>query len=141
MKIARFSHEGAIAFGIVDDDELVVLEKDPMFAGFGTTGERLAVSSVKLLSPVIPRSKVVVMGSDFFASAAAEAEAEVRLRVPAGWPEPAPQQASLHAHGGATLLFEVVAGSRPARRARVAAELTVDGHRFGQQAEALVDVG
>jgi 2-keto-4-pentenoate hydratase/2-oxohepta-3-ene-1,7-dioic acid hydratase in catechol pathway len=76
MKIARFSHEGVIAFGIVDDDELVVLEKDPMFAGFDTTGERIAVSAVKLLSPVIPRSKVVVMGSDFFTSAAAEAEDE-----------------------------------------------------------------
>jgi glyoxylase-like metal-dependent hydrolase (beta-lactamase superfamily II) len=72
---------------------------------------------------------------------AAEAEAEVRLLVPEGWPEPAPQQVSLPAHGDATLRFDVVVGSRPARRARVAAELTVDGRPFGQQAEALVDVG
>ena len=28
----------------------------------------------------------------------------------------------------------------PVRRARIAAELSVGGHRFGQQAEALVDV-
>ncbi|PEF89479.1 DUF2437 domain-containing protein, partial [Bacillus cereus] len=34
MKIARFSHRDAIAYGIVDDDELVQLAGDPMFAGF-----------------------------------------------------------------------------------------------------------
>jgi glyoxylase-like metal-dependent hydrolase (beta-lactamase superfamily II) len=69
-----------------------------------------------------------------------EAEAEVRLLVPVGWREPSPQQVVLFAHGSATLRFEVAVGARPARRARVAAELTVDGRPFGQQAEALVDV-
>ncbi|MBG6212199.1 MAG: fumarylacetoacetate hydrolase family protein [Cryobacterium sp.] len=63
MKIARFSHEGAIAFGIVDDDELVVLTNDPMFAGFDTTGDRVALADVKLLAPVIPRSKIVAVMS------------------------------------------------------------------------------
>lgn len=72
---------------------------------------------------------------------AAEASVEIRLRVPDGWPEPAPQEVSLAAHGDATLRFDVVAGPRPARRARVAADLAVDGRPFGQQAEALVDVG
>ncbi|KFF59867.1 2-hydroxyhepta-2,4-diene-1,7-dioate isomerase [Cryobacterium sp. MLB-32] len=61
MKIARFSHEGAIAFGIVDDDELVVLKSDPMFAGYDTTGERVDLVDVKLLAPVIPRSKVIAL--------------------------------------------------------------------------------
>jgi hypothetical protein len=32
-------------------------------------------------------------------------------------------------------------GDEPVRRARLAAELTVAGVPFGQQAEALVDVG
>ena len=72
---------------------------------------------------------------------AAEADAEVRLRVPPGWREAAPQRATLPASGVATVTFHVVAGSEPERRARVAAELTVDGRPFGQQAEALVDVG
>jgi len=67
MKIARFSHDGGIAFGVVDDDELVVLGGDPMFAGFEPTGERVALHDVKLLAPVIPRSKVVVMGDAYFA--------------------------------------------------------------------------
>lgn len=69
MKIARFSREGTIAFGIVDDDELVVLKGDPMFAGYEPTGERIGLHGVKLLAPVIPRSKVVVIGNAYFASA------------------------------------------------------------------------
>ena len=67
MKIARYSYQGAIAFGIVDDDELVVLASDPMFAGFDTTGDRVALVDVKLLAPVIPRSKIVaVVSADAF---------------------------------------------------------------------------
>ncbi len=65
MKIARFSHDGVIAFGIVDDDELVVLKGDPMFAGFDPTGERVALHDAKLLAPVIPRSKVVAVGKNY----------------------------------------------------------------------------
>jgi len=61
MKIARFSHDGAIAFGVVDDDALVVLKGDPMFAGYEPTGERVPLADAKLLAPVIPRSKVVVL--------------------------------------------------------------------------------
>ncbi|HVL62494.1 MAG TPA: DUF2437 domain-containing protein, partial [Microbacterium sp.] len=41
MRIARFSHQDAIRYGIVDDVDLVVLDGDPMFAGFDTTGERV----------------------------------------------------------------------------------------------------
>lgn len=70
MKIARFNHEGAIAFGIVDDDELVVLKGDPMFAGFDPTGERVAFKDAKLLAPVIPRSKVVAVGKNYHDHAA-----------------------------------------------------------------------
>lgn len=68
MKIARFSVNGADPrFGIVDDDELVVLEGDPMFSGYGTTGERVPLSAAKLLAPVIPRSKVVCVGRNYAA--------------------------------------------------------------------------
>ena len=66
MKIARFSSNGSDPrFGIVDDDELVVLVGDPMFSGFDTTGERVPRSAVKLLAPVIPRSKVVAVGKNY----------------------------------------------------------------------------
>ncbi|WP_439592466.1 fumarylacetoacetate hydrolase family protein [Microbacterium sp.] len=65
MRIARFSHQDAIRFGIVDGGELVVLNGDPMFAGFDTTGERVPIGDVALLAPVIPRSKVVCVGRNY----------------------------------------------------------------------------
>ncbi len=65
MKIARFSHDGAISYGILDDDELVVLAGDPLYAGFDTTGERVALTNATLLAPVIPRSKVVAVGKNY----------------------------------------------------------------------------
>lgn len=65
MKIARFSSGGDPRFGIVDGDELVVLRGDPMFAGFDTTEERVALADVTLLAPVIPRSKVVAVGKNY----------------------------------------------------------------------------
>jgi len=72
MKIARFSHGDTIAFGIVDEEEheLVVLKSDPLFAGFETTGERVALAEAKLLAPVIPRSKVVAVGKNYHDHAA-----------------------------------------------------------------------
>ena len=84
MKIARFSHENAIAFGIVDEeeDELVVLKADPMFAGYEPTGERVPLSEAKLLAPVIPRSKIVAVGRNYHDHAAemgGEAPAEPLL--------------------------------------------------------------
>lgn len=65
VRIARFSHQDAIKYGIVDDVELVVLAGDPMFAGFDTTGERVPLSDVALLAPVIPRSKIVAVGRNY----------------------------------------------------------------------------
>jgi glyoxylase-like metal-dependent hydrolase (beta-lactamase superfamily II) len=66
--------------------------------------------------------------------------AVVRLAVPAGWPEPAAQEVALPPLGEAVLRFALPAGAAPARRARVAADVTVGDTPFGQQAEALVDV-
>jgi hypothetical protein len=71
---------------------------------------------------------------------AGPAEAIVGLAVPAGWVAPEPRQVSLPAHGTDVVRFELRAGPEPTRRARVAADLTVDGRPLGQQAEALVDV-
>ena len=74
MRVARFAREGEDPrYAVVDEpgsgesgDQLVVLKGDPMFAGFQPTGERIPLSSeVKLLAPVIPRSKVVCVGMNF----------------------------------------------------------------------------
>jgi len=71
MKVARFSVAGGDPrFGIVDGDDLVVLAGDPMFAGFVPLDERVAIADVKLLAPVIPRSKVVCVGLNYSAHAA-----------------------------------------------------------------------
>lgn len=71
MKIARFLHEGEISFGILDPAEtgdsveVVELSGDPMIAGYDTTGRRLPFADVRLLAPVIPRSKVVCVGKNY----------------------------------------------------------------------------
>jgi 2-keto-4-pentenoate hydratase/2-oxohepta-3-ene-1,7-dioic acid hydratase in catechol pathway len=66
VKIARFNQDGGDPrYGIVDEDDLVVLAGDPLFSGFDTTGERIPVDSVKLLAPVIPRSKIVCVGMNY----------------------------------------------------------------------------
>ncbi|GAA4355229.1 fumarylacetoacetate hydrolase family protein [Microbacterium rhizosphaerae] len=65
MRIARFSHQDSIRYGIVDEGELVVLAGDPMFAGYDTTGERVPLSDAALLAPVIPRSKIVAVGRNY----------------------------------------------------------------------------
>lgn len=70
MKIARFSHDDAIMYGIVDESDLVVLAGDPMFAGYETTGARVPLADAVLLAPVIPRSKVVCVGKNYHDHAA-----------------------------------------------------------------------
>ncbi|MFD1715744.1 fumarylacetoacetate hydrolase family protein [Amnibacterium flavum] len=67
MKIARFSSDGDPRYGILDEEEgeLVVLAGDPMFSGYQTTGERVALADVRLLAPVIPRSKVICVGLNY----------------------------------------------------------------------------
>ena len=76
MKIARFSTGADPRYGILDGDELVVLRGDPMFSGFDTTEERLPLADVKLLAPVIPRSKVIAVGRNY-RDRAAETGSEV----------------------------------------------------------------
>jgi 2-keto-4-pentenoate hydratase/2-oxohepta-3-ene-1,7-dioic acid hydratase in catechol pathway len=70
VRIARFSHGGDVAFGIVegpgeDPADLVVgVASGHPFAPLQLTGESLPLSSVKLLGPVLP-SKVVCIGKNY----------------------------------------------------------------------------
>lgn len=70
MKIARFSHDDAILFGIVDESDLVVLTGDPLYAGYETTGDRVPIADAVILAPVIPRSKIVCVGKNYHDHAA-----------------------------------------------------------------------
>lgn len=65
MQIARFAHGDNPRYGIVDGDDLVVLKSDPLFDSYETTGERVPLDGARLLSPVIPRSKVVALGRNY----------------------------------------------------------------------------
>ena len=68
-------------------------------------------------------------------------EVTIALVVPAGWrAEPATAAAEVPGRATATFAFTVTPGETPCRRARIGADLTVGATRFGQHAEALVDV-
>ena len=71
MKVVRFEAEGEISYGVLDEAEdgrgveIVELTSDPLVSGFDTTGRRLRLDAVRLLAPVIPRSKVVCVGKNY----------------------------------------------------------------------------
>lgn len=68
MRIARFSDNGVPKYGVVDGPELSVLRGHPLVDGYETTGERVAIKEVKLLSPTLP-SKIVCIGMNYRAHA------------------------------------------------------------------------
>ena len=63
MRIARFSVEGDVAFGIVEGDEVAALASHP-FGPLSFSGARHALGDVRLLAPVIP-SKVMAIGKNY----------------------------------------------------------------------------
>ena len=69
MRIARFTHDHEVHFGVVDGDTVRVLEGDPLHDGITETGDVLALSAVDLIAPVAP-SKVVCVGMNFAEHAA-----------------------------------------------------------------------
>ncbi|MSS83724.1 DUF2437 domain-containing protein [Actinomycetaceae bacterium WB03_NA08] len=78
MRIVRFSSGGDPKYGIVKDDStrIFVLRGDPIFSEVKLSGEVFELDEVRLLSPVIPRSKVVCVGKNY-RDHAAEMDSEV----------------------------------------------------------------
>ena len=81
MRIARFTTGDDPAYGVVsgelddygqpsDDSVVVELAGDPLYAGIQPTQKQHRLSDVRLLAPVIPRSKVVAIGRNYAAHAA-----------------------------------------------------------------------
>ena len=76
MRIARFTTGGDPRFALVEgepgSEELVVITGDPLYQQVQPTGERfpLADDGVRLLAPVIPRSKIVGVGRNYAEHAA-----------------------------------------------------------------------
>src|SRR6187455_92773 len=74
MRIARFTNGSDPRYAIVDgppgEEELIVLSGDPMYTPGAPTGERIALTDdVRLLAPIIPRSKAVCLGKNYEAHA------------------------------------------------------------------------
>ncbi|UQA92926.1 fumarylacetoacetate hydrolase family protein [Streptomyces halobius] len=75
MRIARFSIDGNVGFGVVEGDELDVIKGHP-FAEFERSGQKVPLDKIRLLPPVLP-NKVVAIGRNY-----AEHAAELGTTVP-----------------------------------------------------------
>ncbi|MFK0291018.1 fumarylacetoacetate hydrolase family protein [Streptomyces sp. NPDC090442] len=75
MRIARFSIDGTVGFGVLEGDELDVIKGHP-FAEFERSGQKVPLDKVRLLPPVLP-NKVIGVGRNY-----AEHAAELGNEVP-----------------------------------------------------------
>lgn len=83
MRIVRFTATADFGvgsdplFGVLNDkDSILVLRGDPIYSGIVPLDKTLKLSDVKLLAPVLPRSKVVCVGKNY-ADHAAEMDSVV----------------------------------------------------------------
>ncbi|PCC28152.1 2-hydroxyhepta-2,4-diene-1,7-dioate isomerase [Glutamicibacter sp. BW80] len=65
MRIARFVVDSDPIYGVVDGNDIHVLAGDPFFQGIKTTGVTHQLDDVRLVAPIIPRSKVVGFGRTY----------------------------------------------------------------------------
>lgn len=67
MRIVRFSDGNNPRYGMMKDDStrIFVLRGDPLFSKIELSGEVFELDEVRLVSPVIPRSKVVGVGRNY----------------------------------------------------------------------------
>ena len=69
MRIARFTVDNDIHFGAVEGapgaETVTVLAGDPFYTGIHPTGQTYRIADVRLLAPVIPRSKIVCVGRNY----------------------------------------------------------------------------
>lgn len=83
MRVVRFTPQPDAGlgndplFGILeDDDQITIISGDPIYHGIQKTAARVELAKVRLLAPVIPRSKIVCVGKNY-ADHAAEMGSEV----------------------------------------------------------------
>ncbi|WP_026818126.1 fumarylacetoacetate hydrolase family protein [Arthrobacter castelli] len=69
MRIARFVVDDAPMYGVVEgepgSEEVAVVNGDPFFGKVEVTEKRHKVDDIRLLAPIIPRSKVVGIGRNY----------------------------------------------------------------------------
>jgi 2-keto-4-pentenoate hydratase/2-oxohepta-3-ene-1,7-dioic acid hydratase in catechol pathway len=61
--IVRFEHRGALSYGILEGDQVSRVRGD-LFGGGGETGEKIALSAVRLLWPCEP-TKIMAVGLNY----------------------------------------------------------------------------
>ena len=83
MRVVRFTPQPDAGlgddplFGILeDDDQITIISGDPIYHGIQKTAAKVELAKVRLLAPVIPRSKIVCVGKNY-ADHAAEMGSEV----------------------------------------------------------------
>lgn len=84
MRIVRFTPNESVGigtdphFGVLNDqDQILVLKGDPIYSGIIPTETKVDLAEVRLLAPIIPRSKVVCIGKNY-----ADHAAEMNSSVP-----------------------------------------------------------
>ena len=84
MRIVRFTPPASAGigtdpnFGVLNDQgEILVIKGDPIYSGIVPTDKKVLLEDVRLLAPVIPRSKVVCVGKNY-----ADHAAEMNSAVP-----------------------------------------------------------
>ena len=74
MRIARYTSGEDPTYGIVQGDPgshwIAEIQGDPLYQPIVFTGNRVQLDDVRLLAPVIPRSKVIGIGKNYAAHAA-----------------------------------------------------------------------
>lgn len=72
MRIARFTSGEDPAYGLVDGagEKIAAITGDPLYTKIELTGATHLVADVRLLAPVIPRSKVIGIGRNYVDHAA-----------------------------------------------------------------------
>jgi len=85
MRVVRFTPQPDAGlgsdplFGILeDDDQITIISGDPIYHGIQKTAAKIELTKVRLLAPVIPRSKIVCVGKNY-----ADHAAEMGSEVPA----------------------------------------------------------
>ncbi|GAA2093112.1 fumarylacetoacetate hydrolase family protein [Actinomadura alba] len=63
MRIARFSTDEGMSFGVIEEDSVAAIAAHP-FGELRFTGERFALADVRLLAPILP-SKVIGIGKNY----------------------------------------------------------------------------
>jgi 2-keto-4-pentenoate hydratase/2-oxohepta-3-ene-1,7-dioic acid hydratase in catechol pathway len=63
MRIARFSTDDGVSFGVVEDDSIAAIAAHP-FGEVRFTGARFPLADVRLVAPILP-SKIVAIGKNY----------------------------------------------------------------------------